>query len=259
MTKRRKNKKYRVKSGRPIERRDYAELGAVQFGLRKRGDGMALAMAFDPGEVPTEQLLEHAGALMLGLLRLRGWRGDKQEFLLGLANDWTDQWWEPPLTSNAFVIESDLRPTGPATAPDDMSRIVNLTKLAWSMEHELHLQERPTPDLMMTFADDGVVLANIHPEPLRDAMHGQRASIAERLSSLPEAERNPTHAHVLMHLEGTSVRPWTLPGGICAFASRDDDPAIHRVFVALQDTSPNPQPETARSLLRMMLASGTDD
>ena len=36
-------------------------------------------------------------------------------------------------------------------------------------------------------------------------------------------------------------------------------PAIDRVLVALEGTSADPRPETARTLLRLMLASGTGD
>ena len=38
------------------------------------------------------------------------------------------------------------------------------------MEREMHLHERPIPDLMTAFGPEGLVLANVHPEPLRDAM-----------------------------------------------------------------------------------------
>ena len=197
---------YRVKSGRPVEHKDTGSFGAVQSGLRKRGDGYALAMTFDPGEVTDEPLIEHAADLMLGLLHLRGWRHDEQEMLLGRASDWTDQWWERPLTANALVIESDLIPIA-ATDSDDIKAVANLTTITWSMEHEIYLRGRAMPDLMMAFAPDGIALANIHPDPLRDAMHAQRSSIAERLSNLPEPERSATHAHVLIHLDGTAVRP----------------------------------------------------
>ena len=90
-------------------------------------------------------------------------------------------------------------------------------------------------------------------------MHALRGSIAERRAALPESMRSATHAHVCIHLEGSTVRPWSLAERICAFRSSGENPAIDRVFVALEDTSEAPRPETARELLRLMLASGTDD
>ena len=250
--------RYRVKSGRPVQRKDAAELDAVQYALRQRDNTFALAMAFDPGDAANETLVVHAADVMLGLMHLRGWRHDAQEMQIGLAADWTDRWWDRPLGPNAFVVDSNLAPAG-ATDPEDISRIASLTTIAWCMERELHLDERPTPDLMTAFAPDGVVLASIHPEPLRDAMRGQRRSITERLAALPEPTRSATHAHVLLHLDGSAVRPWSLPNRICTFGTASSDPAIDRVFVALEDTSEDPQPETARARLRLMLASGTDD
>ena len=71
--------------------------------------------------------------------------------------------------------------------------------------------------------------------------------------------RRATYAHVLIHLDGTAVRPWSLPDRVYAFGTASRDPAIDRVFVALEDTSEDPRPETARTLLRLMLASSTDD
>ena len=114
------------------------------------------------------------------------------------------------------------------------------------MERELHLPERPIPDLMTEFAPGGLVLANIHPESLRDAMCAQRDSIAERRAALPESMRSAAHAHVLIHLEGTEVRSWMLPGRTCAFRSNSHARAIDRLFVALEDTYEAPRPETAR-------------
>ena len=127
------------------------------------------------------------------------------------------------------------------------------------MERELRLAEQPIPDLMTAFAPGGLVLASIDPEPLRVAMDALRGSIAERRAALPESMRSATHAHVLIHLEGTALRPWSLPERTCAFRSTGKDPAVERVFVALEDTSEAPRPETARALLRLMLASAPDD
>ena len=123
----------------------------------------------------------------------------------------------------------------------------------------MYLHERPIPGLMTACGPDGIVLANIHPEPLHDATRAQRRSIAERMATLPEPTRSATCAHVLIHLDGSAVCPWSLPDRVCAFATKSANPAIARVFVALEDTSGDPRPETARALLRLMLASGTDD
>ena len=249
---------YRVKSGRPIEHRNDRDLAAVQCALRKRDGGYVLAMTFDPGYAPDATLGMHAMDIMLGLMFLRGWRHDWQEMRIGLAREWPDRWWAHPVGPHTFVVESNLAAAG-TTDADDIESIASLAKVAWCMERELHLAERPIPDLMTAFAPGGIVLANIHPEPMRDAMRAQRDSIAERMATLPEPMRSATHAHVLLHLEGSTVRPWSLPGRTCAFGSSSDDPAIDRVFVALEDTSEAPLPETARTLLRLMLASGTDD
>ena len=249
---------YRVKDGRPVEGREAGQLDAVQCALRERDDGFALAMTFDPGAASNDTLSVHAPEIMLGLMQLRGWRYDGQEMLIGLARDWTDRWWERPLGPNAFVVESDLAPARGSDA-GDINRIIALTQVAWCMEREMHMQERPIPDLMTACGPEGLVLSNIHPEPLRDAMRGQHQSILERMATLPEPMRSPTYAHVLIHLDGSAVRPWCLPDEVCVFGTASRDPEIDRVFVALEDTSAHAQPETARTLLRLMLASGTDD
>ena len=243
---------YRVKTGRPVQHKGPGQLNAVQFALRERGNGYALAMSFDPGEAANEILIEHAADIMLGLMLVRGWRDLTEEILIGPTNDWTDRWWERPLGPNAFVIEANLAPAA-ATDPKDIERMISLTTIAWCMEREMHLDERPTPDLMTAFAPDGIVLANIHPEPVRDAMRAQRQSIIERMATLLEPMRSATYAHVLIHLDGNAVRPWSLPSEVCTFGTGSADPAADRVFVALEDTSEAPRPETARALLRLML------
>ena len=62
-----------------------------------------------------------------------------------------------------------------------------------------------------------------------------------------------------MHLEGSSVEPWSLPDRPCVVATAMSDPHYKRVFVALSDTAENPNPETTRGLLRLMLVSGAHD
>ena len=250
--------RYRVQSGRPVVHKAAAELDAVRCALRRRDGGFALAMTFDPGDAANLTLTAHAADLMLGLMHLRGWRHAGQEMRIATAADWTDRWWDRPLGPEAFVVESDLAPTGAADVAD-IDRIITLTMIAWCMERELYLHGRPVPDLMTACGPDGLALANIHPEPLLAAMRAERRSITERMATLAEPARSAAHAHVLMHLDGSAVRPWSLPDRPCAFATKSADPAVARVFVALEDTSADPRPETVRTLLRLMLASGTDD
>ena len=113
--------------------------------------------------------------------------------------------------------------------------------------------------LSLRVTPHGTVLASIHPDPMRNAMRAQRDNIAQRLASLPEALNSATHAHVLIHIEATTVHPWSLPDRGCVFATAHTDAATDRVLVALRDTCADPQPETTRALLHLMLASATDD
>ena len=46
-----------------------------------------------------------------------------------------------------------------------------------------------------------------HPEPLGDAMRAQRQGIIERMHTLPEPMRSTTHAHMLIHLNGSRLHP----------------------------------------------------
>lgn len=91
------------------------------------------------------------------------------------------------------------------------------------------------------------MLASIHPEPLRNAMLEQRPSIAGQLQSLPDGQRSATYAHVLLHLEGSSVHPWSLPDKTCTYGSMSKEPGINRVFVAFEDTTERPQCLLAKS------------
>ena len=74
-----------------------------------------------------------------------------------------------------------------------------------------------------------------------------------------EPQRRAMHAFVVIHLEGSAARPWCLPDRACAFGARSRSPAIDRVYVALHDTSGDAHPDTARTLVRLTLGSGTDD
>lgn len=117
----------------------------------------------------------------------------------------------------------------------------------------------PAPDLVLGADADGLVLANLRPEALGRAMEEAHEGILERMTALPESDRNVVHTHVLMHLDGTTVRPWCVPGRVCVFGTVPRGRGSPRVFVVLEDTAPEPRPETANQLLQMMVASGTDD
>ena len=75
----------------------------------------------------------------------------------------------------------------------------------------------------------------------------------------PDGTGRRSHAYVEMHLEGSSVRPWSLPERSCVFGTLVNDPDWQRLYVVLSDTAEQPNPDTARTLLHLMLASGTDD
>ena len=156
--------RYRVQSGRPVVHTAAAELDAVRCALRRRDDGFALAMTFDPGDAANLTLTAHAADLMLGLMHLRGWRHAGQEMRIATAADWTDRWWDRPLGPEAFVVESDLAPTGAADVAD-IDRIIALTMIAWSMERELYLRERPVPDLMTAAGPTGSRSRTSTPSP----------------------------------------------------------------------------------------------
>ena len=237
----------------PVVSKEPEELDAVQWTLRRRGDTFSLAMAFDPGDGARDALAVRGIDVMLGLLWLRGWRRAGQAFRFEPAPEWTGPEWDRPLGPRAFIVESDLVAAG-ATDTDDVPRAVALATVAWSMAREMDLAGRPIPGLTAAFAPDGVVLASIGGAPLRDAIRAHGASVLERMAALAESAQTAAHAYVALHLEGSTVRPWSLPDRSCAFASAD--PGADRVFVALQDTAGDPQPETARTLLRLMLASG---
>ena len=163
-----------------------------------------------------------------------------------------------PDHDHAGARRPNLAPAA-ATDPDDITRIASLTMIAWCMEREPSLVERPISDLMTAYGPGAIVLAHVHPEPLRDAVRAQRQSLTEPMAALPEPMRSATHAHVLIHLDGSAVRPWSLFDKVCAFATRSSDPAIEPVSVALEDIVEDLQPETARARLRLMLASATHD
>ena len=251
--------RYRVKTGRPVEHKQAAEIDVVYFNLRETEPGYALAARFDPPENGDLTLMTHALDLFLGTLALRGWRHDQQEVRLASARDWPEPWWDGPAPDKALVVETDLEPD-PGADANDLNEVCALVEVTWAVEHEFHRREAPIPDLQMGLTANGLALASIHPEPLGAAMREGRANIEERMRALEESVRSPTHAHVLLHLEGTPLVPWALADRPCCWGSQTRDAeGFARVFIALKDTSPDPRPETARTAVRLMLASGTDD
>ena len=103
---------------------------------------------------------------------------------------------------------------------------------------------------------EGVSLASVHHEPWGDAVRESLDAVMARMGERPQAHASRSHAYVQMHLEGSSVEPWSLPDRPCVFATAMSDPHDKRVFVALSDTAENPNPDTTGGLLRLMLASG---
>ena len=97
-------------------------VSAVQSAIREREDGFALAMSFDPGTVSDSVLNRHAIDVVMGLLYVRGWRPEKEEMLIGMAEDWADRWWQGTLGPDAFIVESPLWPN-PQCEVGDLTRI----------------------------------------------------------------------------------------------------------------------------------------
>ena len=229
---------------------------AVQWSIRSHGQKQQLAMrmCFDPGESTSLIHTDHAIDLMWGLLYLRGWRDDASEVKLGLADGWDDRWWSRAVGPNAFIVETGLAASSMAPDFDDVMRVANLTRIAWCMEHETLRDGRPTPDLITGAGPEGLVIANADPTVLYHAMNRARPAIFERMATLPAEMRTPMHAYFLMHLHGTTVRPWSLPGRECVFGTMSDEPAFNRAFIALEDTAAEPQPGTGKRLVHLMLA-----
>ena len=245
---------YRIRTGRALKTVAPQGLGAVRSAIRKRND----AMAFDPGPVGDLALNAHASAIMMGLLYARGWRRAQPEVHIGNAADWPDRWWRDTLGPGAFVVETALSPDARCEV-DDLAIIMSLTAVAWCMELDVCERERPTPDLMTATVPEGVSLASIHHEPWVDAVRESLDVVMARMGERAQGVASRSHAYVQMHLEGSSVEPWSLPDRPCVFATAMSDPHCKRVFVALSNTAEDPNPETTRGLLRLMLASGADD
>lgn len=142
---------------------------------------------------------------------------------------------------------------------DDITRISSLAATAWCMELEVCRRLRPTPDLMTAVTPEGLSPASIHAALWKDAFRESFDSVMERMRTRPDGTGSGSRTYVERHLEGSSVRPWSLPERSCAFGTLVSDPDWKRVYVVLRDTANEPGPETARALLRLMLASGAGD
>ena len=250
--------KYRVKTGRPVTKVASEGLRAVQSALRERDDGFALAMSFDPGTVRDGVLNRHAMDVVMGLLHVRGWRPERHELRIGKAEEWDDRWWRGTLGPGAFIVESPLWPD-PRCKVDDLTRIMDLAATAWCMELDVCGREQPIPDLMTVTTLEGLTLASIHDAPWTDAFREALDSVMARMRTHPDGTGSRSHAYVEMHLEGSSVEPWSVPGRSCVFGTMVSEPQWKRVYVVLRDTAEPPNPETARTLIHLMLASGADD
>ena len=75
---------------------------------------------------------------------------------------------------------------------------------------------------------------------------------------MPERAKTPTNAYIALHTDATPVEPWALPDRPYVWQSRSSEAGGTRLFVALRDTNADPNPETVRTVLRLVLASGAD-
>ena len=211
-----------------------------------------LAMAFDPGDTAEPALPAHAIEMVTGLLYLRGWCGRAPEIRLIPASR-PDRPWFDTRGPRAFIVEVPLVPPQPPR-PDELATIVEVVTLVWCMEHRLIRTEQRVPSLMSAFAPQGVTLASVHIDLWSQALSDTFTPSKGQAGSPPDAARSPSSEYVARHLEGTRIRPWSLPGRQAEFASTACEPAHARVFLALEDTDPDPRPEPARELLHFMLA-----
>ena len=251
--------KYQFTTGRALEHSAPQSLGAVRSAVRERNDAPALAMVFDPGEVTDIALHAHAVDIVMGLLYVRGWRGATQAVRVDNAGDWADRWWDAPLGPGAFVVETELQPDTRRCELDDIATIMSLAELAWCVELDACRSERPTPDVMMAVVCDGVSLASVRHALWVDALGGSLGCVAPGMGGRAQGVGDRSHAWVRMHLEGSPVEPWSLPGRSCVFAATAmAEPECRRTFIALRDTADAPSPETTRNLLHLMLATNRD-
>ena len=100
---------------------------------------------------------------------------------------------------------------------------MDLAALAWCTELKVCKGRRAT-DLMTASTAEGLSLASIHDEPWKDAFRESFDSVMERMRTQPPASGSRSHAYVELHLEGSSVEPWSLPGRSCVFGTLVNDP-----------------------------------
>ena len=211
------------------------------------------AMGFDPGDTGSSALVAHAVEMVTGLLYLRGWCGRQPEIRFVLANR-PDRPWFETRGPRAFVVEVPVEPPNPART-DDLVTIVELITLVWCTERRLLRTGQPIPDLMSAPGPHGVTLATVHVELWSQAVSDVIATRPDReVERQRDSSRSLSSEFVDMHLGGTGLQTWSLPGRQSVFVSSACELDHARAFLALEDTHPVPRPERARDLLRLMLA-----
>ena len=250
--------RYRMMPGERVRRVGDEECGVVQSALRKRAHGPALALSFDPGTVRDEVLNARAVDIAMGLLYAQGWRRRDDDVRIGPAAGWADRWWAGTLGPGAFVVETPLWSEGPCEA-GALARLADLVPVAWCMELHQRAAARPVPDLMLAVTAEGFAVASIDPALWGAALLDAFDAVMRRMRAQPDPSASPPHAFVALHLEGTSVAPWSVPDRPCVFRTARSDPDHLRVYVALKDTTEPPSHATTCALLHLMLASGATD
>ena len=250
---------YRITNDRPLAGLTPDERDNVRHAYRVDNGQVSFAMGFDPADTAEPALAAHAIEMLTGLLYVRGWCNRTPEVLLTLATDWPDRSWLDSRGPRTFVVQVPIEPQDtPRT--DELGIIVELITLAWCLEHRLLRTGQPIPDLMTAAGPHGVTLASVHVGLWSEAVFRVIVpSLKEEVGRPSEPSRSPSSEYVEMHLEGTGVRPWSLPGRQAVFMSSACEPAHARTYFALLDTDSEPRPERARDLLHLMLATGRDD
>ena len=249
---------YRITYDRPLPELGPDERRNVGYAYLLENGELSVAMGFDPSDTAEPSLAAHAIELLTGLLYLRGWCTQTPEIRLVLAAS-PDRPWFDTRGPRAFIVEVPIEPPQPPP-PDELVTIVELITLAWCMEHRLLRTGQRVPDLMTAAGPNGITLASVHIGLWGQAVADTFAVGAEGQGTLPcDAGLSPSSQYVDMHLEGTGIRPWSLPGRQAVVVSSACELDHARAFLALEDTDTDPRPERARELLHLMLASGRDD
>ena len=176
--------------------------------------------------------------------------------LAGRAADRADRWWRRTPGPGALIVESPLWPD-PQCAEEDLARVTG--PRGARLVHGARCLQAATGDLMTAVAPEALRRAGSPDAPSTNASGASLDAVMERMRTQPPGSGSRSHAYVELHLEGSSVEPWSLPERSCVFGTLVTDPEWKRVYVVLKDTSKDPSPETTRTLLRLMLASGADD